>query len=185
MYSRHYTSVDTHLLPIGVCVPRLKFCLLLWLPGPSLAAVFRSALSGRSGTEINRQHLLEPWCGWSSHRSHCQKLCGVGYQSIRAGAHGYRFSQHNRERHIMNRPLSVLRSRTDKGVELSRGVVTAPSYGKSGSSQKSVHVERDLELKSMSSIRYLGVSTRPRYPRGNSCSLGVWSRQRSNCRGFE
>ena len=34
-------------------------------------------------------------------------------------------------------------------------------------------------------IRYLGVSTRPRYPRGNSCSLGVWSRQRSNCRGFE
>ena len=54
-----------------------------------------------------------------------------------------------------------------------------------GSSQKSVHVERDLELKSMSSIRYLGVSTRPRYPRGNSCSLGVWSRQRSNCRGFE
>ena len=31
----------------------------------------------------------------------------------------------------MNRPLSVLRSRTDKGIELSRGVVTAPSYGKS------------------------------------------------------
>ena len=54
-----------------------------------------------------------------------------------------------------------------------------------GSSQKSVHVERDWELKSMSSIRYLGVSTRPRYPRGNSCSLGVWSRQRSNCKGFE
>ena len=54
-----------------------------------------------------------------------------------------------------------------------------------GSSQKSVHVERDWELKSMSSIRYLGVSTPPRYPRGNSCSLGVWSRQRSNCKGFE
>ena len=31
----------------------------------------------------------------------------------------------------MNRPLSVLRSRTDKGIELSRGVVAAPSYGKS------------------------------------------------------
>ena len=54
-----------------------------------------------------------------------------------------------------------------------------------GSSRKSVHVERDWELKSMSSIRYLGVSTPPRYPRGNSCSLGVWSRQRSNCKGFE
>ena len=54
-----------------------------------------------------------------------------------------------------------------------------------GSSQKSVHVERDWELKSMSSIRYLGVSTPPRYPRRNSCSLGVWSRQRSNCKGFE
>ena len=35
------------------------------------------------------------------------------------------------------------------------------SYEKNGSSQKSVHVERDWELKSMSSIRYLGVSTRP------------------------
>ena len=56
---------------------------------------------------------------------------------------------------------------------------------KTGSSRKSVHVERDWELKSMSSIRYLGVSTPPRYPRGNSCSLGVWSRQRSNCKGFE
>ena len=54
-----------------------------------------------------------------------------------------------------------------------------------GSSQKSVHVERDWELKSRSSIRYLGVSTPPRYPRGNSCSLRVWSRQRSNCKGFE
>ena len=53
----------------------------------------------------------------------------------------------------------------------------------SGSSQKSVHVERDWELKSRSSIRYLGVSTPPRYPRGNSCSLRVWSRQRSNCKG--
>ena len=63
--------------------------------------------------------------------------------------------------------------------------VRLAAYKSFGSSQKSVHVERDLELKSMSSIRYLGVSTPPRYPRGHSCSLGVWSRQRSNCRGFE
>ena len=32
---------------------------------------------------------------------------------------------------IVNRLLSVVRSRTDKSIELSRGVVTAPSYGKS------------------------------------------------------
>ena len=66
----------------------------------------------------------------------------------------------------------------DRFTEVATKAIPAINEIERGSSQKSVHVERDLELKSMSSIRYLGVSTRPRYPRGNSCSLGVWSRQR-------
>ncbi len=55
---------------------------------------------------------------------------------------------------------------------------------KNGSSQESVHVERDWDLKSMRSIRYLEVVKLSTYLRRNSCSLRVWSRQRSSCKGF-
>ena len=55
---------------------------------------------------------------------------------------------------------------------------------KTGSSQGSVHVERGWDLKGMSFIRYLEVVKLSTYLRGNSCSLRVWSRQRSSCKGF-
>ena len=39
--------------------------------------------------------------------------------------------QHTYHRNIMNRLLSVVRSRTDKIIELSRAALTVPRYGES------------------------------------------------------